>query len=536
MLLFLLLLIPLVAAGLVLAGPARWARWVGLAGAAAHLGTAVGAWWAGRSTVLADWSAGVHLPWFGLDLGPLGRLQVDFWLGLDGLSAPLVLLTGIVGLIGVGAAWNLPLATTDRPRGFFSLYLLLLGAVSGCFVAVDLVLFYVFFEVMLLPMYFLIGIWGGARRELAAVKFFLYTLLGSLLILVVIVALFPVTHGYGLPALTDFARHAPGQWLSPGASGTAGGATPARLIAFGLLLVGFGIKLPVVPLHTWLPDAHVEAPTPISVVLAGLLLKVGAYGLLRFAWPLFPDAARALAPVVAGLGAISILYGALCALAQTDLKRLVAYSSVSHMGFVLLGLASLTPEGVGGAVFQLVSHGLITSLLFLLVGVLYDRTHSRQIGHYRGLAGPLPRFAAAAVIGFFAALGLPGFSGFIAEILVLLGTWKAALTADPATALRMAGHGTPQLPIWTAIVPLAGLLVGAGYCLWTVQRLLFGTYWIHPSLEVPAPLPDLTPRERWLLGALCATTLGLGLSPAVLLDGISPAATAWVAFVRGALP
>ncbi|MBC7449683.1 MAG: NADH-quinone oxidoreductase subunit M [Hymenobacteraceae bacterium] len=530
MLLLLLLLIPFVAAGLVLIAPARWARWVGLAAAAAHLGTAFVAWYADRVLTrgpyqparLLAWSVEARAPWFGLDLGPLGRLQVDFWLGLDGLSAPLVLLTGVVGLLGVGASWHLPLATTDRPRGFFSLYLLLLAAVSGCFVAVDMVLFYVFCEVMLLPMYFLIGIWGGARRELAAVKFFLYTLLGSLLILVVIVALFPVTHGYGLPALTDFARHTPGQWLSP----AAGGATPARLLAFGLLLAGFGIKLPIVPFHTWLPDAHVEAPTPISVVLAGLLLKVGAYGLLRFTWPLFPDAARALAPVVAGLGAISILYGALCALAQTDLKKLVAYSSVSHMGFVLLGFASLTPEGVGGAVFQLVSHGLISSLLFLLVGVLYDRTHSRAIGHYRGLAGPLPRFAAATVIGFFAALGLPGFSGFIAEILVLLGTWQSALV--PAASGR--------LPLWTAIVPLAGLLVGAGYCLWTVQRLLFGPYWVHPKLDPPVVLPDLTVRERWLLGSLCAATLGLGVFPAVLLAGISPVAAVWVPFVRAALP
>ena len=528
MLLVFLLLIPLVGAALVLLLPARAARWTALATATAHLGTTALAWYASRllaahaarqpalpDTWLLEW----RTPWFGLNLGPLGNLQVDFWLGLDGLAAPLVLLTGLIGLIGVGAAWNLPLATTDRPRGFFSLYLLLLAAVSGCFVAVDLVLFYVFFEVMLLPMYFLIGIWGGVRRELAAVKFFLYTLLGSLLILVVLVALFPVTGGYGLPALTDFAHHAPGQWLSP----QGGGATSARLVAFGLLLVGFGIKLPVVPLHTWLPDAHVEAPTPISVVLAGLLLKVGAYGLLRFTWPLFPDAARELAPVVAGLGAVSVLYGALCALAQHDLKKLVAYSSISHMGFVLLGLASLTVEGVSGAIFQLVSHGLIASLLFLIVGVLYDRTHSRQIGHYRGLAGPLPRFAAVTVIGFFAALGLPGFSGFIAEILVLLGVWKAAL----------GGH---SLPLWTAIVPLAGLLVSAGYCRWAVQRLLFGTYWTHPQLNQPAPLPDLTPRERWLLGGLGAATLVLGLFPAVLLNGISPAATAWVTFVRGALP
>ena len=512
-----------------LLAPAHLARWVALAGAVAHLGTAATLWLFAYATAGLDGPASspvlfeLHQPWFGLDLGPLGRLQVDFWLGLDGLAAPLVLLTGLIGLIGIGAAWNLPLARTDRPRGFFSLYLLLLAAVSGCFVAVDLVLFYVFFEVMLLPMYFLIGIWGGARRELAAVKFFLYTLLGSLLILVVLVALFPVTHGYGLPALTDFAHHAPGQWLSP----QAGGATPGRLVAFGLLLVGFGIKLPIVPLHTWLPDAHVEAPTPISVVLAGLLLKVGAFGLLRFAWPLFPDAARALAPVVAGLGAVSILYGALCALAQTDLKKLVAYSSVSHMGFVLLGLASLTAEGVSGAVFQLFSHGLISALLFLVVGVLYDRTHSRRIGDFRGLAGPLPRFAALTTVAFFATLGLPGFSGFIAEILVLLGAWQAALGA--AVSVR--------LPLWTAIVPLTGLLVGAGYCLWTLQRLLFGAYWTHPSLPTAAaPLPDLTPRERWLLGSLATLTVGLGLWPAALLDGISPAARAWVSTAVAALP
>ncbi len=525
MLLTLLLLIPLLAAGLVLLAPAHWARWVALGGAALHLGATALAWWVERAAspfrlltpgAAFDWSVVYRAPWFSLNLGPLGRLTVEYWLGLDGISAPLLLLTGVVGLIGVAAAWRL----TDRPRGFFSLYLLLLTAVSGCFAAVDMVLFYVFFEVMLLPMYFLIGIWGGKRRELASVKFFLYTLLGSLLILLVMVALFPVTHSYGLPALTDFAHHSAGQWLSP----VAGHPTAARLLAFALLLTGFAIKLPVVPLHTWLPDAHVEAPTPISVVLAGLLLKVGAYGLLRFTWPLFPDAARELAPVVGGLGAVSILYGALCALAQTDLKKLVAYSSVSHMGFVLLGLATLTAEGASGAVFQLVSHGLISPLLFLLVGVLYERTGSRQIAHYRGLATPMPRFAAMAVIGFFAALGLPGFSGFIAEILVLLGTWHAALTP-----------GAASLPLWQAIVPLAGLLVGAGYCLWTVQRLLFGAYWTQPALNAPAPLPDLTTRERWLLGSLSALTLTLGIFPALLLDGIGPATTAWVEFCQTAL-
>ncbi len=562
-------------AGAILLAPAWAARWLGLAGAGLHLGGAALIWYtdrvltrAGAGAASQGWSVETRVSWFSLKLGPLGQLQVDWWLGVDGLSGPLVLLSGLVGLVGVVAAWSSAAATTDRPRGFFSLYLLLLTAVTGCFVAVDGLLFYVFFEVMLLPMYFLIGIWGGARRELAAVKFFLYTLVGSLLILLVFVALYPavidapatiaalgralpegipaalragtlapadVVHSFNLPALTAFDTYAPGQWLTPTGTGVA---SKARLWAFGLLLLGFGIKLPVVPLHTWLPDAHVEAPTPISVVLAGLLLKVGAYGLLRFTWPIFPDAARALAGVAAGLGAVSILYGALCALAQTDLKKLIAYSSVSHMGFVLLGLASLTAEGTAGAVFQLFSHGLLSPLLFLVAGVLYDRTHSRQIAHFRGLAGPLPRFAAVAVMGFFGALGLPGFSGFIAEILVLLGAWKAALM--PASLLTVA----PALPLWTAVLPLGGLLVGAGYCLWTVQRLLFGSYWVSPTLTpslTPAlnlgagALPDLTRRERWLLGSLAAATLGLGLFPAVLLDGISPAAAAWVHSITTAL-
>ncbi|MDQ4142057.1 MAG: NADH-quinone oxidoreductase subunit M, partial [Bacteroidota bacterium] len=395
--------------------------------------------------------------WIGLNLNSLGYLQINYFLGVDGISISMVLLTGIIGVIGVISSFTI----TKSVKGYFALYLLLLGSIMGCFLALDLFLFYLFFEFMLLPMYFLIGIWGGPRREYAAIKFFIYTLIGSIFILIVIIGLYTsvidpqatahqlglltnnqvnnsgaitkvqellaagkvsreaLVHTFSIPDMLTSANFIPDSLLHV-TSGKMLGSVSIRLIAFLLIFAGFAIKMPLVPVHTWLPDAHVEAPTPISVILASLLLKVGAYGLLRIVFPIFPDGAVYFSFFLGVLAVVTILYGALCALAMSDLKKLIAYSSVSHMGFVLLGLAALTSEGVNGAIYQMFSHGLISAMLFLVVGVIYDRSGSRSIACFRGLAGTMPAFTTVAVIAFFASLGLPGLAGFIAELLVLL--------------------------------------------------------------------------------------------------------------------
>jgi NADH-quinone oxidoreductase subunit M len=274
---------------------------------------------------------------------------------------------------------------------------------------------------------------------------------------------------------------------------------PARLFAFALLFVGFGIKLPIVPFHTWLPDAHVEAPTPISVVLAGILLKVGGYGFIRIAYGFFPDAAYQFTYVVAGAGVLSIIYGALNALAQNDLKKMIAYSSVSHMGFVLLGLASLTAEGINGAVYQMFSHGILAAMLFLIAGVIYDRTNDRTIENYRGLAAKMPMFTLAVVVAFFASLGMPGFSGFIGEFFTLMGSLQSDI-----------------LPKWLPILATLGIVLSAGYFLWTLQRMFFGSFWANRYQE--SNLKDLDLREMALLFSLSILALIFGIFPSLILD------------------
>ena len=491
------------------------------------------------------------LSWISLDLGALGRLQIHYFLGVDGMSISLVLLAGIVLFIGALSSWSIK----ENLKGYFALYLLLAAAVMGCFVALDFFLFYLFFEFMLLPMYFLIGMWGGPRREYAAIKFFLYTLLGSVLILVGMIALYlsvmdpaatlahlqqitsgiglsleflqnllaqgqlrpeQIVHSFSLVDMADPANLIPGSPLDVLQVKYLLGY-PLRTVMFLLLFIGFAIKLPAVPLHTWLPDAHVEAPTPVSVVLAGVLLKVGAYGLLRVVFPLFPDVAVSMAAFIGGVGVLSIIYGAFCALAQKDLKKLIAYSSVSHMGFVLLGLASFRPEGVNGAVFQLFSHGLIAAMLFLVAGVLYDRTHDRLIRNYRGLAQVMPRYAGFTTVAFFAALGLPGFSGFIAELLVLMGGFSS-------------GSTNGLLPRWLPALALFGLLLGAAYALWTIQRMFMGPFWHNSEAETSHSFHDLSKREKLMLIPLTVLIILFGLMPGLLLDQVAPAVQQWVQF------
>jgi NADH-quinone oxidoreductase subunit M len=458
-----------------------------------------------------------RLPWITMTLGQWGILQAEYLIALDGLSFPLVALSVSIMAIATISSWTIE----KNQKGYFILLLILNGAIIGSFCALDFLLFYVFFEFMLLPMYFLIGIWGGPRREYASIKFFLYTLLGSILILIVIIGLYlsiqdptpgsELVHTFNVLHMQNPENIIPGSILAVDSTDLLGPYS-YRLWAFLLLFIGFAIKLPAVPVHTWLPDAHVEAPTPISVILAALLLKFGGYGLLRFAYPIFPDGAIYFSWLVGFVGVVSIIYGALNALSSKDLKRLIAYSSVSHMGFVLLGIASVTVEGVAGAMYQMFSHGIISAMLFLVAGVLYDRTHDRLIANYSGLASKMNVYTGFVLIAFFASLGLPGFAGFIGEVMIFFGAFLSQQTNG-------------LLPIWMAVVATFGLILGAGYYLWTIQRMFYGPY----SVKVPAAeMNDLDQREYIMLLPLALAALLFGILPQTLLNYINPFAQEFV--------
>lgn len=387
--------------------------------------------------------------WISLQGLPMfGDLQIEYYIGIDGISAPMILLTALVSFVATFSSWSI----TKAHKGYFMMYLLLDLGMMGVFVSLDFFLFYVFWELMLLPMYFLIGIWGGPRKEYAAIKFFIYTLFGSVFMLLVMIGLYFSTGSFNLLTMMDPANFKPGEIFS-------GFETFWRLAAFVGLFVGFAIKVPTFPFHTWLPDAHVEAPTPISVILAGVLLKMGVYGMIRIAWPIFPEAFAYFQDYIAFIGMFSIVYGALCALGQhkfgkRDLKKMIAYSSVSHMGYVMLGLSAMTTEGVVGAIFQMFNHGTITAMLFMIVGVIYDRSHTRGLDEFGGMANKMPVYTGIMAIAFFAAIGLPGMSGFISEALVFLGAFKV-------------------YPILTVLSAL-GIVLGAAYMLWALQKVFFG--------------------------------------------------------------
>lgn len=445
--------------------------------------------------------------WIRMGLGNLGILSINYILGVDGINLSMVLLSGIVFLVGSVASFNIE----HRPKAYHALFLLLSGTVIGCFVALDFFLFFIFFEFMLLPMYFLIGIWGGERREYSAIKFFIYTFVGSIFILIVMIGLAmsvsdtffsqeldTVVHTFDFRYLGDFKNYISGSLLSPDSTQHIFGV-PARMFAFILLLVGFGIKLPTVPLHTWLPDAHVEAPTPVSVILAGVLLKIGAYGFIRIAYGFFPDMAYECSYLVAGAGVLSIIYGAFNALAQEDLKKMIAYSSVSHMGFVLLGLSSITAEGINGAIYQMFGHGILSAMLFLIAGVIYDRTHNRLIDNFRGLSSRMPLYTVAVTVGFFGALGLPSLPGFVGEFFTLMG-----------------GFQSKVLPDWVPMLATLGLVLSAGYFLWTLQKMFFGKFWVNRNHE--NHMKDLDIREMVMLYGLAALAVIFGIFPNLIFD------------------
>lgn len=451
--------------------------------------------------------------WFMIKGASENIFSAGYHIQLDGLSIPLFWLTSFIMLIAVLASWKI----NFQVKSYYALMMVLHTAVSGSFAASDFLLFYVFFEFMLIPMYFLIGIWGGKRREYAAIKFFIYTLAGSLLILIAMILLYvsvgetgtgtQIIHSFDLESLNGLKGLIPGSILDPDAGYEFWGlSAPLWVLIF--LLTGFAIKIPVVPLHTWLPDAHVEAPTPVSVVLAALLLKTGTYGMIRFACLILPGEFIQINQIVAGLGVLSIVYGALNAMASKDLKRMIAYSSVSHMGFVILGIASGTEMAIQGAIFQMVSHGLISAMLFLIAGVLQERTGERTISNYSGFFTKMPLYSSFMMIGFFAGMGIPGFASFIGEILILLGSFNA------------------NIPGWMALTATLGILFSAIYFAWTIQRMLFGTF--HSKVE--GRFEDLNRSETALFVTLIFLILGLGIIPGPLLDIISGFSENWPSY------
>jgi NADH-quinone oxidoreductase subunit M len=478
---------------------AQTMRWIALATAAVPMVMAV---WLylhyDRSFSLASGNYGLqfvqHLVW-------IPSFNVEYFVGVDGLSITMVILTALVSLVAVGASWGIE----KQVKGYFALFLLLETGMMGTFCALDFFLFYIFWELMLLPMYFLIGVWGGPRKEYAAIKFFLYTLAGSVLMLLAIIALYynsnpttlvdgtPTRHTFDIMKLA-FANDWDAKHL------TLLGFEFTKVI-FIALFIGFAIKIPMFPFHTWLPDAHVEAPTAISVILAGVLLKMGTYGILRMNFGILPTATQWAGTTMAVFGTINILYGAFCAFAQSDLKKLVAYSSVSHMGYCLVGMAAFTQTGFNGAMMQMFNHGTITSMLFILVGVIYDRAHTREINKFGGMATQMPKYAAFFGFAFMASLGLPGLSGFIGEVLVFLGAF----------------------PVYRVVTVLAatGVIFTAAYHLWAMQRIQLGK-WNDAVWHDKSHFPDLSMREALTLIPMAAIVLVLGFYPMPVLDLIGP--------------
>jgi len=484
-----LIVLPLLGVLPVMVSPASRARYIALGVSLAELVLSLGLWWA-FNPATAAMQFGVNASW-------LPQWGISWSLGLDGLSLFMVLLTTVITPLALLSSFKY---ITERERPYYALMLTLLSGMLGVFLALDMFLFYVFWEIMLIPMYFIIGIWGGAQRLYAAIKFFIYTFAGSLLMLVaILVMMFQLSTTTGSPsfAYSSFLQGAP----------QIGALAPWLFLAFAL---AFAIKVPMFPFHTWLPDAHVEAPTAGSVLLASVLLKMGTYGFLRFAVPFFPHVA--LSPVVTTVviasAVVGVVYGALVAMVQPDVKKLVAYSSVSHLGFVMLGIWAATLQSVQGALMIMIGHGISTGALFLLIGMLYERGHSRDIAAYGGLARVVPVFSLILVVTSLASIGLPGLNGFVGEFLVLLGSFE-------------------RHP-WATGLAATGVIFAAAYLLWALQRIIFN------SLDKPenARLRDLTPRELWVVLPLVAGMVWLGLYPKPVLDRMDSAARQYIQLAR----
>jgi NADH-quinone oxidoreductase subunit M len=420
------------------------------------------------------------------------QFHINYSLGIDGITLPMTFLNALLFFICILSSWTVGKSV----KGYFALLLMLQSTVFGVFFSLDFFLFYVYWEVMLLPMFFLIGVWGGENREYAAVKFFLYTFFGSIFMLVGIVALYYAT-GKGPESFSIIALS--GGKFTELTVNVFGTTFSFEKLFFWFMFLGFAIKVPVFPFHTWLPHAHVQAPTAVSVILAGVLLKMGTYGFLRIAFPIFPAAAVEYSSILAILGLISVIYGAFCAMAQDDVKKLVAYSSVSHMGFVMLGLSAMTIQGMNGAVLQMFNHGTSTAMMFLLIGIIYERSHHRWIVKpdgtkgFGGLYTKLPRYSVVFIIGMFASLGLPGLSGFISEALIFLGIYQKFTTIT--------------------VIAVIGLLIGAAYLLWMFKRMFFGE--VNPDCE---DYEDMNAREVFYMIPLCACVIVFGIFPAPLLN------------------
>ncbi|HWB43376.1 MAG TPA: NADH-quinone oxidoreductase subunit M [Gemmatimonadales bacterium] len=491
-----LVVLPLLGVAPVLLGPESSAKWTALAVTTLELVLSLGLWWAldpARGTI----QLGSNTDW-------IPAWGISYRVGIDGISLVMVLLTTLLMPLSVLGSWRY---ITRQERGFYALMLTLLTGLVGVFIALDLFVFYVFFEIMLIPMYFIIGIWGGANRLYAAIKFFIYTMAGSLLMLVAIIALV-----WRIQSVTGYVSFSYDVLLQH-----AGAVGPLAPWLFAAFAIAFAIKVPVFPFHTWLPDAHVEAPTAGSVLLAAVMLKIGTYGFLRFAVPFFPEVALspAVSILVVVLAVIGIIYGALVAMVQPDIKKLVAYSSVSHLGFVMLGIWGGTLQSVQGSLMIMISHGFSTGALFLLIGMIYERRHTRLIADYGGIARVVPIFSLILTVVALSSIGLPGLNGFVGEFLVLLGSFKA-------------------YPVAT-VLATTGVIFAAAYLLWALQRMIFNRL-DNPENE---RLTDLNGRELAIMAPLLIGIVWLGLYPAPVLRRMESATRRYVELtqpVRSAEP